>query len=215
MALFTCGSLHSYDETACSAAYLALQSCSRHAVRAPRAGMGHVDTVCAWWMHMTGLNLEPMRYRRMFLRDVNNYIAIKPDNSVKLKGAYAPAGLMKNPTGQVVIDAVVTYLTAGVPLAETIRACSDITRFSTIRTVNGGAVDQGGNYLGKAVRWYYSTGVTGPLRYKVNGYTVARSDGARPMMDLPEQFPSDIDFDWYEREALSVLSDIGAVGGLI
>jgi hypothetical protein len=36
MALFTCWSLHSYDETACSAAYLALQSCSRHAVRTAR-----------------------------------------------------------------------------------------------------------------------------------------------------------------------------------
>jgi hypothetical protein len=184
-------------------------------IRCHRKDLQAMEILVKRWEQQTGFDTEETPYRALYSRDVNNYVAIKPDNSVKLKGAYAPAGLMKNPTGQVVIDAVVAYLTAGVPLAETIRACSDITRFATIRTVKGGAVDQGGNYLGKAVRWYYSTGVTGPLRYKVNGYTVARSDGARPMMDLPEQFPSDIDFDWYEREALSVLSDIGAVGGLI
>ena len=184
-------------------------------IRCHRDDLQAMEIIVKRWEQATGFDTEETPYRALYSRDVNNYVAIKPDNSVKLKGAYAPAGLMKNPTGQVVIDAVVAYLTAGVPLAETIRACSEITRFATIRTVKGGAVDQGGNYLGKAVRWYYSTEVTGPLRYKVNGYTVARSDGARPMMDLPEQFPSDIDFDWYEREALSVLSDIGAVGGLI
>lgn len=184
-------------------------------IRCRKDDLQKMEHIVKRWEQATGFDTEETPYRALYSRDVNNYIAIKPDNSVKLKGAYAPAGLMKNPTGQVVIDAVVAYLTAGVPLVETIRACSDITRFATIRTVKGGAVDQHGAYLGKAVRWYYSTEVTGPLRYKVNGYTVARSDGARPMMDLPEQFPSDIDFDWYEREALSVLSDIGAVGGLI
>ena len=45
-------------------------------VRAPRVSMGHVDTVCAWWMHMTGLNLEEAIYRKMFIRDCNNYIAV-------------------------------------------------------------------------------------------------------------------------------------------
>ncbi|KAG8459553.1 hypothetical protein KFE25_000909 [Diacronema lutheri] len=36
MALFTCWSLHNYDESACRAAYLALQSCSRTAAALPR-----------------------------------------------------------------------------------------------------------------------------------------------------------------------------------
>lgn len=184
-------------------------------IKCPRKDLQKLEHLVKRWEQATGFDTEETPYRALYSRDVNNYVAIKPDGSVKLKGAYAPAGLMKNPTGQIVIDAVVAYLTNGTPLADTIRACSDITRFATIRSVKGGAVDQQGNYLGKAVRWYYSTEVTGPVRYKVNGYTVARSDGARPMMDLPEAFPSDVDFDWYEREAMSVLSDIGAVSGLI
>jgi hypothetical protein len=184
-------------------------------IRCHRKDLQILEHLVKSWEQATGFDTEETGYRALYSRDVNNYIAIKPDNSVKLKGAYAPAGLMKNPTNPIVADAVISYLTDGVPLADTIRACSDIAKFATIRTVKGGAVDQAGDYLGKAVRWYYSTEVTGPLRYKVNGYTVARSDGARPMMDLPAQFPSDVNFGWYEREALSVLSDIGAVGGLI
>jgi len=39
---------------------------------------------------------------------------------------------------------------------------------------------------------------------------VARSDGAQALMELPEQFPSDVDFDWYIAEAQTILKDIGA-----
>jgi hypothetical protein len=65
------------------------------------------------------------------------------------------------------------------------------------------------------VRWYYAHGVQGPLRYQVNNYTVARSDGARPLMELPASLPADINYGWYESEALSILSDVGAAGGMI
>lgn len=74
-----------------------------------------------------------------------------------------------------------------------------------------GAIDQEGNYLGKAIRWYHATGIAGPITYKVNGYTVPRSDGARALMQLPEAFPDDVDFKWYVDEAHSILKDIGAV----
>lgn len=40
------------------------------------------------WQQLTRLVLEDAHYSRMFIRDVNNYIAIGIDNSVKLKGEY-------------------------------------------------------------------------------------------------------------------------------
>jgi hypothetical protein len=64
-------------------------------------------------------------------------------------------------------------------------------------------------FLGKAVRWYYAKGIDGVIQYKLNGYTVARSEGARPLMELPAALPDDIDYEWYEREAISILDDIG------
>ena len=82
-------------------------------------------------------------------------------------------------------------------------------KFITVRQVRGGGVDQSGTYLGSAVRWYYSTEVEGPLRYKVNGYTVPRSEGARAAMEMPTSIPADLDFDWYIKDALSILRDVG------
>ena len=39
---------------------------------------------------------------------------------------------------------------------------------------------------------------------------MARSYGAQALMDLPDQFPSDVDFDLYIAEAQTILKDIGA-----
>ena len=167
------------------------------------------DEIIARWEGDTKFETEEVEYRSIHINSVNTYIAVKTDNKVKLKGAYAPAGLMKNPTNEVCVQAVIAFLRDQVPVAETIRQCSDIRRFVTIRQVKGGAVDQAGEYLGKAVRWYYATGVEGPIRYKVNGYTVARSEGAKACMELPDAFPDDINYEWYCREAESILADVG------
>jgi hypothetical protein len=64
-------------------------------------------------------------------------------------------------------------------------------------------------YLGKAVRWYYGVGQTGHIAYANNGNLVAKSEGAKPCMDLPDVLPPDIDYGWYVREAGSMLVDLG------
>jgi len=178
-------------------------------IRCPRPKAALMEFVIWEWETRTGFETEATSYRATYARDVNNYIAIK-DRGYKVKGVYAPATLAKNPANEVVIDAVLRFLRDGVPVDQTIHACQDITRFVSLRTVKGGALDQAGNYLGRTARWYYAQGITGALTYKVNGYTVARSEGARPLMDLPDTFPTDVDFDWYIAEAHSILSDIGA-----
>ena len=95
------------------------------------------------------------------------------------------------------------------PVDVAILDCTDARRFITIRQVKGGAVYDGA-YLGKAVRWYYAKGETRHIAYATNGNKVARSDGARPLMELPEALPADIDYQWYTAEAMSILSDVGA-----
>ncbi len=64
-------------------------------------------------------------------------------------------------------------------------------------------------YLGKVVRWYYSTQAPGPIVYRSNGNTVGMSYGAKPCMTLPDEFPTDIDYDWYAKKCESILVDIG------
>lgn len=65
-------------------------------------------------------------------------------------------------------------------------------------------------YLGKVVRWYYGTDTPGPIQYATNGNLVGSSYGAAPCMLLPDAFPDNVDFAWYEQKAAGMLRDIGA-----
>lgn len=50
--------------------------------------MSHVQAIEKQWEQLTKLTLEDASYSRMFIRDVNSYIAESTDGSLKLKGAY-------------------------------------------------------------------------------------------------------------------------------
>jgi len=118
--------------------------------------------------------------------------------------------LQKNPEHNICTDAVLEYLVNKIPVAETVRACKDIRRFVSVRNVKGGG-EKDGVYLGKVVRWYYAKGQTTPITYVGSGNKVPKSDGAKPLMDLPTILPDDIDYEWYIEKAKEMLVDCGAV----
>jgi DNA polymerase elongation subunit (family B) len=160
------------------------------------------------WETKTGFETEATHYKALYSRDVNSYVAVLTDGRVKRKGAYGPGSLQKNPTNEICTDAVISYLRDGQAVEETITTETDIRKFITVRTVAGGALkDQ--DYLGRAIRWYYARGVKGVIRYKLNGHTVPRTEGAKPLMELPDSLPEDVDFDWYITEAKSLLVNLG------
>lgn len=67
-----------------------------------------------------------------------------------------------------------------------------------------------GKFLGKVVRWYYSTeGET--IYYKSNGNKVPKSDGSRYLMDLRDDIPEDLDYEKYYDLAYGYLDDLGFV----
>lgn len=178
-------------------------------IRCPRAQAWEMEAIVWRWEQATGFGTEETEYAALYSRDVNNYIAVKPSGSVKLKGAYAPAGIAKHPANEIAVAAAVLYLVRGTPVEQTVRECRDVRKFVTVRQVKGGAV-KGDTYLGRVVRWYYARGATGTITYQVNGYTVPRSEGARPLMELPDALPADLDHDWYIAEARSILAEVGA-----
>ncbi len=173
-----------------------------------------LDLLIKDWERATGFNTEETQYAALYSRDVNNYVAIKPNGDVKTKGAFQFDGLAKNPSNMICNDAVINWLVYGILPEHTVQACKDPRRFVTIRHVKGGAVTNFGEYLGKAVRWYYSEqdlmGEYTHIKYAENGNLVAGSTGSSPLMELPNELPRDIDLDWYVREAKSILADIGA-----
>lgn len=62
-------------------------------VSCPRDKREQYQKVCEQWEKDVGLELEYADYEAMFLRDVNNYIALYTDGKVKRKGAYEYKGL--------------------------------------------------------------------------------------------------------------------------
>lgn len=69
---------------------------------------------------------------------------------------------------------------------------------------------QRAEFLGKVVRWYYGVNCEGAIVYASNGNTVGNSYGSKPCMTLPDEFPDDIDYEWYLRKCNEILTDINA-----
>lgn len=171
--------------------------------------------IIAEWEEITQYKTEATAYAAMYSRDINNYFAVKPDGSVKRKGAYAISGLRekKNPTNSICPEAVAEYITKGTPIADTIRNCRDIRKFITVRKVNGGATKDG-HFLGGSIRWYMSTATKTAIHYNKANKSgtfnkVPKSDGAMPIMELGTKFPEDVDYAYYIKEARKILIEIG------
>ena len=166
------------------------------------------------WENEAGFQTEETRYRALCSKDVNNYLALKEKGGAKTKGEYAPTSLMKNAEMEISNDAVIALLDKGVPIEQTIRSCTDVRKFIVATKATGGATFDG-DYLGKVIRWVYRRNETRDIR-KVKPHPttgtiikVPSSDGAMPLMTLPEQVPPDIDYDRYVQRAKTILRDIG------
>jgi hypothetical protein len=177
---------------------------------APKSLNDKIADVAFGWELDTSYELERSDYLSLHSRDVNNYFAVKKGGSVKRKGAFAQAGLMKNPQFEIVSDAVADHLSGKADYRETIRNCRDLNKLVMLRKVTGGAIWRG-EKLGKAVRFYYSTSV-GPdetIDYDKNSNKVPQSNGAKPCLNMPDTFPADVDFERYVGMAQMVFKQIG------
>lgn len=181
-------------------------------VKCLRSMEGHFNAIVKAWEKHTGFDTEEMRYKGVYSRDVNNYFAVyeKPQKKklFKLKGVYSETNPKKNAVNEICIDAATAFIATGASIVTTIKSCTKLQKFTTMRRVKGGGVKDG-VYLGKIIRWYYSTEAQGEIVSAASGNKVARTDNAKPCMDLPNILPLDIDYDWYIAETYKILEEIG------
>ncbi len=163
------------------------------------------DHIIEQWELTTGLAMERTGCRGIYSKDVNNYLMLFQDGSIKAKGIYAAHTLKKNPTSEICLDALTAFLRDGVPIADTVNACQDIRKFVEMRSVRGGAA-KNGEYLGKAIRWYFAVGEDSVILNAKNGHHVPRSEGGRPIMRLPTVMPDDLDRARYIARAEAMLA---------
>lgn len=180
-----------------------------------RSDQEKLDSIIKLWEKQTGFDTEETEYKSYHARDVNAYFAVKLDGSVKKKGPYSEVGsqsgtkLDTNPIVLICSDAVEALLSKNIPIEETILNCKDFTRFVTVRQAKAPGAHKNREYLGKVLRWAYMKGENGDIRTVATNSKVADSDGARPYMDLPIDFPLDINYDWYILHTKEILYDIG------
>lgn len=129
--------------------------------------------------------------------------------SVKLKGIFQSgfADTEHNPHGIIITDAVVAYFQNDLTPAEYINRCADIRPFLFVRKVTGGA-SFAGEHAGKVVRFYYSNTSDESLHYENNNNLVPKSTNCRPLMNIPERLPDDLDKERYITEAEELLATV-------
>ena len=187
-------------------------------VRMSKTDRQNVHDIVEQWEFETGYDMEYSEYLGLYSRDINNYIAVGK-HGIKGKGVFAdprvrPNMLRKNPVNEICVIAVKAFLQNGDLIEDTVRECYDITKFVTARAVRGGALYDG-KLVGKAIRWYYSDTELDSMYYKTSGNKVPRSDGAKPIMDLPDEMPEDLDYKWYINEAINLLESLGYDGEVV
>jgi len=182
-----------------------------------REDQAKLDYWIKFWENLTGFDTEETEYKGYYARDVNAYFAVKTDGKVKKKGPWAEVGsqsgtqLDTNPQTLICADAVEALLSKGISIEETILNSRDFTRFIVVRNAKAPGAHKNGEFLGRVLRWYYAKGETGSINYVATNNKVADTDGAKPCLDMPDEFPVDINYGWYINKATEMLYDVGYI----
>ena len=103
----------------------------------PDAFYDRVDDVAYEWEHRTGMGLEFDEFTRVYQKDVNNYVLVAADGSMKTKGAYVKKLGPLDYDLAVVNKALVEFMVHGVPVEDTITADDDLIDYQRVVKVSG------------------------------------------------------------------------------
>jgi hypothetical protein len=178
-----------------------------------------VDDVLSWWQTGTRLKLEESHYETFWIRDVNNYLALKPGGAVKRTGAYEhEKEWWEDPSALCIARATEQCLLTGVDPATAIRDQLASDPWGFLLRVRAKGRDQfecGGFPVQKTVRYYLSaTGlplvkIMPPLPGKE---TIRRNSIQKgQLVRLANTFDGsliDVDLNWYTREVVKLVNGV-------
>ena len=96
-----------------------------------------IDDICHEWEERTHLQLEFDEYRKVFQKDVNNYIIVDAAGKFKSKGAYVKKLSNLDYDLPIINKALVEYMVHGVPIEQTIEQCDDLKEFQLVSKISG------------------------------------------------------------------------------
>ena len=191
-------------------------------VRIPVSEKRHFYNLCKEWEKETGLILEYVAYKKMIIRDVNNYLSLYMDGKVKYKGTFKTYEQIikdeeyhKSLSQTIVPEAVAKYFLEGIPVEETIMNCDNIYDFCKMFNASHGwkaeTIDSKGNIepQQKTNRYYIST--NGKTFRKIKEDKVIEIEAGGKLVTIFNKFedaPMDdynIDYDYYINECYKII----------
>lgn len=165
----------------------------------------HAHNLRLWWEQLTKLELEEVRYTRMWMRDVNNYISEYEDGHLKRKGAYEyKREWHKDHSALVVVKAVEAHLVRGEDIAAFIFSHTDPFDFMIRGKVNRDC----------SLHMVYQNGYQEQLANTIR-YYVSNTGGALIKRSIPKGVPgtwkrkTKITDEYYEQILTEIIGQPG------
>lgn len=173
----------------------------------------YIDAVCRDWEIRTNNTLECEIYNEIHQRDVNTYVAVCEDGSIKRKGD------VKNKSDldydcPILAEAIINRLVHGIPIKDTINNCNDFRKFQKIYALQGKythAYHNGCKYTNKVYRVFASTNPNDTPLYKVYDDKLTKFQSCPEHcfiyndIVLNKPVPTNVDKMWYIMEASNKL----------
>lgn len=96
-----------------------------------------IDDIAHEWEERTGLTLEFDEYRKVFQKDVNNYVIVDAEGHYKSKGEYVKKLGELDYDLPIVNKGMVDYMVKGIPVEVTISNCNDLKEFQMVKKISG------------------------------------------------------------------------------
>lgn len=96
-----------------------------------------IDDIAFEWEQRTGLTLEFDEYRKVFQKDVNNYIIVDAEGKFKSKGGYVKKLSTLDYDLPIVNTALIEYMVHGVPVEKTVGDCAYLKEFQLVAKISG------------------------------------------------------------------------------
>lgn len=190
-------------------------------VRCPRNQRQTMLDICRRWETTTGLELEDVNYSRMFVRDVNNYVAEYTSGDVKRKGAYDyDVGWHQNHSSLVVPKAVEAHLINGVPVRHFIQNHTDFFDFCRTAKVqrNSRLVTSNGDEVQRTTRYHIARNgvelfkIMPPLPKKPDverSFAIDKGFQVQVCNDIHDFDWNNLNREWYINEAQKLVKSVG------
>ena len=95
-----------------------------------------IDDIAHEWEERTGLVLEFDEYRKVFQKDVNNYVIVDAEGHYKSKGAYVKKLSDLDYDLPIVNKAIVEFILNETPIEQTIMSCDELKEFQQVKKIS-------------------------------------------------------------------------------